>query len=142
MEWPENPITSGNSEQFVPPVLPADLKAVWQRYAEVETRHHETEGLRAVAMDLSIIKDACSPEADARNVWYRMAMLKLLFHVVEQVPREPQAQELAKFKRGNEVDHRLFDVMAKIPLKWMPEEGMQGLPFDADAFIKELREVA
>jgi hypothetical protein len=142
MEWPENPFTSHDTKEFVPPVLPADLKAVWQLFADVETSHPNTESLGAIAIDSSAIKNVCTPEADARDVWYRTAMLKLLLHVADRTPRERDAQELAKFKHGNEVDDRLFDVMAKIPLKWMPEEGMQGFPFDPDAFMNELREVA
>jgi hypothetical protein len=141
MEWAEDPFGSRNGEELVPPVNAADMKAVWQLYDESRrARPEEANGLRAVAMDAAVIEGVCRPGADVRNVWYRMAMLQLLFHVVEQSPQEHEAQTLAKLKRGEKLDDRLFEAMSKIPLKWLPEHGMHGYPFDVHAFIKEVEE--
>jgi hypothetical protein len=104
MEWPEpeDPFQSKNGEEVVPTVDPADMNAVWHLYDDVRHARPATEGLGAVAMGAAVMKAACSPGADVRNVWYRMAMLELLFHIVERTPDEPEAQALKKLKHGED----------------------------------------
>ncbi len=143
MEWPENPFESNNGEELVPPVDAADIKAVWQVYNDVRRTHPvEGGGLAGVAVGAAVFEGVCTRGANIRNVWYRMAMLQLLFHVVERSPDEPEAQALAKLQAGEELDDRLFRVMAQIPLKWLPKEGMQGYPFDVDTFMKQIEQEA
>jgi hypothetical protein len=67
-------------------------------------------------------------------------MLKFLYLSVDHQPEEPEALELAKFRHNGELDDRLFQVMSRIPLGWIPKGGRQGFPFDGEAFIKQLRE--
>jgi hypothetical protein len=129
-----NPWKGKTPDELVPTVNPADLKAVWQLYADAEQRNPGQQ----VAVGLGLLQHTCSPGADATTVCYRAVMLELLYHAVGCTPEEPEAKTLAKWRRGNELDDRLFNVMAKIPLKWIPEGGMQGAPFDVAEFIKQL----
>jgi hypothetical protein len=95
-----------------------------------------------VAFASGAIERVCRPGADIGAVGYRTGMLALLFHVVEQSPAEPLSQTLATLRNGDELNGALFRVMADIPLRWIPNEGMQGFPFDGEDFLKRVEQEA
>jgi hypothetical protein len=97
---------------------------------------------KLMAIGSMALEQVCSPRAHMRATCHRALMLKFLFLSVDHSPDEPEAKELAKFRRDGELDDRLFRVMSQIPLRWILKEGLNGYPFDGEAFMKQLREAA
>jgi hypothetical protein len=128
-----------NGEELVPTVDPADMHAAWQVYRESEQRRPGEQ----IAIGRSVFQHVCSPGADISSVTYRTTNLLLLFHIAHDVPDVPDAEKLLKWENDRELEPRLFEVMSKIPLKWLPKEGTHnGLPFDVDDFIRQVEEAA
>jgi hypothetical protein len=70
--------------------------------------------------------------SDPKAVWFRASMLMLLC-----------AGPLASRLKHGQLDDKVFEVMAQFPLRQMqPGVPQQGLPFDAQEFMKELEESA
>jgi hypothetical protein len=55
------------------------------------------------------------------------------------IPNLPDAEKLLNWESDRELEPRLFEVMSKIPLKWLPKEGTHnGLPVDVSDFIRQV----
>jgi len=76
--WPGG----GSPGEDVPAVDVADLKSVWNMYQEWEQRHPGKQG----AVDISLIKNVCSPGADLGAVTYRSSMLQLVEMLRAKLP--------------------------------------------------------
>lgn len=138
METPKHP-WEREGEEFAPTVEPKDLKIVWQFLKQVEIDTAPIGGLSAVAISPEGFKETCSPGADVGALSYRAMMLRFLFMNVDRSPEESEAKELIAFRHDGEVDDRVFQVMARIPLGWIPKGGRQGFPFDGEEFMKRLK---
>jgi hypothetical protein len=125
-----------NPGEIVATVNPADIKALWQIRREAEARNPGQQ------VAIGGLDRTCSAGADVYSTGYRATILALLYHAVEQRPEESEAQTLAKWKHGDELDDAIFRVMATIPIRWIPKDGMQGLPFDGGDFIKRVEQEA
>jgi hypothetical protein len=122
-------------EELVPTVNPADVHAAWQLYRDAEHRRPGEQ----VAIEANLFRHTCSPGADISSVTYRTTNLLLLFHVAHNVPNLPDAEKLLNWESDRELEPRLFEVMSKIPLKWLPKEGTHnGLPVDVSDFIRQV----
>jgi hypothetical protein len=73
-------------------------------------------------------------------VRYRASTLAVLCYLVEQNPEVPEAKALAKHKCGEELDDAVFRAVATIPLRWIPEGGLQVFPFDGEDFINRVEQ--
>jgi hypothetical protein len=112
-------------EYYFPAVDPVDLKLVWMEYTE-----HP-----GCAIGTSLLARLCSPGADIHAISHRYAMLTML----RQLPTDLLADKM----RGGQLDDVVFKVAATIPLE-RREIGVEydGLPFDADEFVRRLRDEA
>jgi len=119
----------GTPGEPVPIVDAADLKSVWNFYRQIESEHPGG----GIGVDVELIKRACSAGADIWAVAYRCQMLWLL--------EMCRGDALITWKRSGQFDEAVLRVAAHIPMKWM-EVGVPqpGLPFDADAFVEQVRE--
>ena len=118
----------GHPGEPVPTVEMGDLKAAWNIYKDVESRHPGEQ----VGVDISIVQHACSATADLRAVTYRCGMLQVLERFA--------GDQLAPWKENGRLDDAVFGIAARIPMNWIgigiPQSG---LPFDVDSFFNELR---
>jgi hypothetical protein len=111
----ENPWEPNEGETLVPTVDPADVKTAWQLYEDAELGMPGQQ----VAISRSVFQHVCSPGADISAISHRAVMLRFLFLNVDHSPEEPEAKELAQYRRDGELDDRLFQVMSQIPLRSM-----------------------
>lgn len=109
----------------VPEVDADDLKALWQLQRETEARHKGKQ----VATGSELAKHYCKPGADIQAISYRTGMLSLLAFMAPD--------QIAPWKKDEQLDDALFRAAAKIPLLWM-EVGVrtQGFPFDVEEFFR------
>jgi hypothetical protein len=124
-------------EALVPAVEPADVKAAWQVYHDAEVRMPGQQ----VAIGRSVFEHVCSPGADISSVTYRTVQLLLLFHIAAEAVNEPDARKILEWQHGDKLD-RLFEVMSRIPIKWLPKEGTHSFPPNVDDFVKQVEEAA
>ena len=118
----------GHPGEPVPTVEMGDLKAAWNIYKDVESRHPGKQ----VAVGINVIEHACGASADVRAVVYRCGMLQLLERLLGDL--------LTPWKENGQLDDAVFRLAARIPMKWIGVGIPQsGLPFDVDSFINELR---
>lgn len=110
------------AEYYFPAVDPVDLKLVWREHTE----HPECP------MGTDLLARLCSPGADIDAISHRHTMLR-------QLPTNLLPDKM----RGGQLDDVVFKVAATIPLE-RREIGVpyDGLPFDADEFVKRLRDEA
>jgi hypothetical protein len=108
----------------VPPVDPEDVKAVWMLGQETKTAHPgETVGI-----GVEIFERTCNPGANIPAVTYRAGMAAMF------LGHAPELQE--------KLD-ALFQTAATIPMEWLGVGIVRrGLPFDADDFVRRVREAA
>src|SRR5438477_4476618 len=137
MEMPEHPWEPQEGEALVPAVEPADVKAAWQVYHDAEVRMPGQQ----VAIGRSVFEHVCSPGADISSVTYRTVQLLLLFHIAAEAVNEPDARKILEWQHGDKLD-RLFEVMSRIPIKWLPKEGTHSFPLNVDDFVKQVEEAA
>ena len=119
----------GTPGEPVPMVDAADFKSAWNFFRQIESEHPGG----GIGIDVELIKRACSAGADIGAVAYRCQMLWLL--------EMCRGDALIPWKRSGQFDEAVFGVAANIPMKWM-EVGVPqpDLPFEADAFIEQVRE--
>jgi hypothetical protein len=121
--WP----SGGNPGKDVPTVAVADLKSVWSSCRDMGARGKQ------FAVNVELMRDACSAGADVGAVWYRCAMLEML----GMLPRDLDVP----WRANEELPDAAFKVAATIPMKWIrigiPESV---LPFDVAAFLQRVRE--
>jgi len=119
----------GGAGEPVPTVDPEDVKAVWELFSDFEREHPGRPG----AVGIEIFKRACSPGADIQAIIYRTQMMWVVRHA------SPEA--LAPWTKDDRLDDAVFRAIAETPMEWMGVGvPRQGLPFDADDFIRRLRE--
>jgi len=119
----------GGAGEPVPTVDPEDVKAVWELFSDFEREHPGRPG----AVGIEIFKRACSPGADIQAIIYRTQMMWVVQHA------SPEA--LAPWTKDERLDDAVFRAIAETPMEWMGVGvPRQGLPFDADDFIRRLRE--
>ena len=114
-------------EGDVPAVKPDDLKSVFRLFLDMEARNPG----QSQAAGGSVYKSVCSPGADALSVWYRASMLTLALKMTPDL--------LAPWIHDGQPNDAVFEVMATFPMEKM-RIGIvrQGLPFDAEEFVKRI----
>jgi hypothetical protein len=111
----------------IPAVNPGDLRGVWALIRETRAeslgnREPELGGQKsAIAICVSLLARACSPEANVLAVWARSALLGIL---VDQ-------GLLTSWQRGTQLDDTVFDVAATLPISGLDR-------FDPDTFLQKL----
>jgi len=123
----EPPRFGGKQGEPVPEVDPEDVKTVWQIGRDVEVNHPGKQV--AVAVGVSIMKQACKPGADIEAVSYRASFAWLISRVAPE--------HLARFTREGQPDDTVFRAAAKVPAVWMGVGIVwQGPPFDLNEFLR------
>jgi hypothetical protein len=120
---------SGAPGTSVPQVDPSDVKAAWVLAQETKKAHPDN----VVGVGEEIFEARCTPGANVQAVFYRTNMIGLLQLVMPELVN-PLVQ--AKL-------NAVFQTAATIPMEWM-ESGIvrRDLPFDADDFVRRVREAA
>jgi hypothetical protein len=114
-----------SADDLVPAVDPADLRNVLSVLRTLDSK--------VAAIGMSVFEHVCSPGADTRAVWYRAAMLTL----------PTGAGLLSHWVHNGEFDDAVLKVAAKFPMKKLNVGVVhQGLPFDAEEFVKQVEEAA
>ena len=127
MEIPFNPL-GDNPEGPIPPVDPADLRSVWEMQRELQA--HSPGG--GVILDVEMYKRACSPGADVESVWFRTSLIGIL----------DKLGMLRPWIREGAVDDAVFKVAATFPMNGMAVSvPRQGLPFDVQEFLRQIKNV-
>ena len=121
----------GRAGEPVSTVDPKDVKAVWELSIDFEREHPGRPG----AVGIEIFKAACSPGANIQAIIHRTQML----WVVQHASREA----LAPWTKDDQLADEVFRAIATVPMEWMGVGvPRQGLPFDADDFLRRVREAA
>ena len=123
----------GNPGDPVPTVDPADLATVWRVGQEAEAHAREI-GLKpgqTIGVGMEVYKAACQPGADVRAAWFRFTMTQALGLM--------EHQELAHLDQNEQLRDAVFKVAARFPMRWVGEGRLDGLPYDAEAFVREVR---
>jgi hypothetical protein len=110
----------------IPVVVPGDLKKLWQSREEIRKAYPGAQGFgRTVwaSFHVDMPKDPA--------VEYRVMMLHLL--------TLPALDLLSDWQKGGDLDERVFQVIARIPMKWIGEGIHRGWPFDIEEFLARLR---
>ncbi len=107
----------------VPAVDPSDLRAVCDFGGDIPS---EPGKMAAVSADL--FAQACSPGADIFAIWYRSAMLGLVFAAFE-IPFWLREHRHVKA-------NYIFEVFSRLPMRGPSQD--RRLPFDFRALLAEL----
>ena len=109
----------------IPPVDPADLKALWQQFKDLEAQPHQPGVMTMISRQAA----ACSPNADITSVMYRLGMLDLATKAMGlNFPVTPD---------GKPTD-AVFKAFATIPMTGIPPGGGNGMPFDMYELVKTI----
>jgi hypothetical protein len=113
-------------EYYLPPVDPADIKILWKEHAENP----------GCVIGVSLLASLYSPGADFQAISRRYSIIELL-------RMNLMGDLLADHVHDGQPDDVVFRIAANIPLE-RREIGAEydGLPFDADEFVKRLRDEA
>jgi hypothetical protein len=116
----------------VPAVDPKDIKTVWEKSRDLEKRKPAGQ-LRASAgaTGVACLKRICKPGADVMAVSYRAGMIEMFRYAAPELmdPLLPDKLDV------------VFLAAAEIPMEWIGVGvPRQGFPFDADDFIRRVRE--
>ena len=125
---PFNALMSNVSNNgLVVPVEPSDLKAVWKVVEEMRGQRDSDEH---IAIDARMYANACSPGANVLAVWYRVSMLSLI------------AMRTGLFAPGlpDAAKEAACNVAASFPMKMIGPEVNEGMPLDAEAFVKQIQD--
>jgi len=110
-------------------VPPADLKKLSAMYDDVQARF---PGQVSISGDL--LKSACSPGADARAVFFRVGMLRLLQMLSHS------GTLISPWLHDGKPDDAVFKAIATVPMLGVgvgtPREGF---PFDVEELIKLIK---
>jgi hypothetical protein len=121
----------GRAGEPVSTVDPKDVKAVWELSSDFEREHPGTPG----AVGIEVFKSVCSPGADIPAITYRAQMMWVVQHA------SPEA--LAPWTQDSQLTDAVFRAIAEVPMEWVGVGvSRQGLPFDADDFLRRVREAA
>jgi hypothetical protein len=114
----------------VPEVDAEDVKAVRRQYLEIEQDHPG----RQVAIGMELLKNVCKPGANIEAVYYRHAQLHVLKIIAEQnvIPK----LSLDTITTNGDFKDSAFEAISKVPMQWMGDVPMQGLPFDLERFLQ------
>jgi hypothetical protein len=124
-----NELWGGAAGEPVPPVDPEDVKSVWELSQEVVKEHPGQQ----VAIGLHGFKARCKPGTDISAVTYRAGMIGILQRAAPAI-MEPLI---------NDKLDAVFLAAAEIPMEWLGVGIVRhGLPFDADDFLRRVREAA
>jgi hypothetical protein len=125
----ETPTFGGQPGTPVPEVDPADIKIVYSADCELQARHPG----QTVAIGREVFKHICSPGANLPAVSCRTATIQLLEMILLDL--------LSEWRKGSQMDERVFLAAASIPLEWQKVGVVRhGLPFDVEAFMRRVRE--
>ena len=113
-------------EYYLPPVDPADIKILWKEHAENP----------GCVIGISLLASLYSPGADFQVISRRYSIIELL-------RMNLMGDLLADHVHDGQPDDVVFRIAANIPLE-RREIGVEydGLPFDADEFVKRLHDEA
>ncbi len=107
----------------IPTVNPGDLRGVWELMSKIRAEflgnRQPEPGL--IGIDISLLAQACSPEANLLALWARGALLGIL---VDQ-------GLLTSWQDGTQLDDAVFEVAATFPIPGLDR-------FDADALLQQL----
>lgn len=113
----------------VPEVDPSDVKAAWSLTQETKKAHPEN----VVGIGEEIFEAHCTPGANIQAIFYRANMIGMLQLVMPESVN-PLVQD--------NLD-AVFQTAATIPMEWMGSGIVRrGFPFDADEFVRRVREAA
>jgi hypothetical protein len=119
----------GCAGEAVSTVDPKDVKAVWELSSDFEREHPGRPG----AVGIELFKGVCSPGADIPAITYRTQMMWVVQHA------SPEA--LAPWTKDNQLTDAVFRAIATVPMEWMGVGiPRRGLPFDAEDFLRRVRE--
>ncbi len=110
----------------IPAVDPGDLQKLWQRREKIRKAYPGGQGFGKALWDSLRVDMPKDPALD-----YRVMMLRVL--------TLPAVDVLSDWQKGDELDERVFQVAATIPMEWIGEGTDQGFPFDLDDFLARLR---
>ena len=111
----------------IPTVNPGDLRGVWELVQETQAeslgnREPEPGGQQpGIGIDVRLLGQVCSPEANVLAAWARSILLGILVH----------QGLLTSWQRGTQLDDAVFDVAATFPIPGLDR-------FDPDAFLQQL----
>jgi hypothetical protein len=119
----------GRAGEPVPIVDPEDVKAVWE-VGQESVKGHPQGG---VAISVEIFRHACKPGANVPAVTYRTRKIDML-RLIRPDVMDPFLQDKPE---------AVFRAAAEIPMEWMGVGIVRhGLPFDAEEFLRRVREAA
>jgi hypothetical protein len=119
----------GHAGDAVPIVDPEDVKVVWEIDQESVKGHPQGN----VAIGMEIFRRACKPAANVPAVTYRTGQICIL-RLIQPDVMDPLIQDKPK---------AVFRAAAEIPMEWMGVgTPRHGLPFDAEDFLRRVREAA
>jgi hypothetical protein len=112
----------------IPPVDPADMKALWQlgKDAEAQAKIGAAAGKPAGMMMMSRQAAPCSPTADIESVIFRLWMMQAV-HLHTPLP------ELMPNDKPSDV---LFSAFAKIPMTGLMSNTSNRPPYDPAELLK------
>jgi hypothetical protein len=112
----------------VPEVDPSDMKALWTFGDEVIKDYPETK----VAIGVDILESLCKPGANIAAISYRTQMVRLFQRIFPEV-----MDPLIKDKLD-----AVIEAASDIPMEWVGRGFREGLPFNADEFVRRVRDAA
>lgn len=110
-------IKSAENGATIPPVSLDDLKRLHELSVDMTKHYSGKDG----TLSVDLMARACDPGANVPAVWLRHLELKSLL----------RQGVLAEWQHDAGLENAVYRVAAKIP--------MQGLHFDQEAFLKQLR---
>ncbi|MGA8308922.1 MAG: hypothetical protein WB755_02755 [Terriglobales bacterium] len=123
----QRPQFGGAAGEPVPTVDPEDVKPAWKLTLDVAKTHPG----RQVGIGAEVFEHTCKPGADIPAVFYRASMITMLQRVAPAAV-DPLLQDKPD---------AVFRAAAEIPMDWIGVGiTSHGLPFDADEFIRRVRE--
>jgi hypothetical protein len=119
----------GRPGEPVPVVDPEDIKAAWEVGKGCRKSHPQGN----VAIGIAVFRHACKPGANVPAVTYRTGQIDIL-RLIQPDVMDPLLQSKLE---------AVLRAAAEIPMEWMGV-GMvrRGLPFDAEEFLRRVREAA
>lgn len=122
-------------------VDPEHLKVVWQLYRHFHVQHPG----EPVRLALESLRSLLPESVDIYAVDYRAAMLNKLHYILsrysEKLGYGDLTSRLMHFKRGEDLDDRLINVMARIPMEWMQMGFVySGWPFNMGEFVHQVEQ--